>query len=71
MLILGSIVNTSSLGAKKAVRALVTIFFSNLNLIFKQPMAAFYCMSKAALDKWTACLAVELGPQGVRVNNIR
>jgi NAD(P)-dependent dehydrogenase (short-subunit alcohol dehydrogenase family) len=31
----------------------------------------FYCMSKVALDHFTRCLAVELGPQGVRVNTVR
>jgi len=34
------------------------------------PMFTFYCMSKAALDHFTRCLAVELGPKGVRVNSI-
>jgi len=31
-------------------------------------MFPFYCMSKIALDHFTRCLAVELGPKGVRVN---
>ncbi|VDN06026.1 unnamed protein product [Thelazia callipaeda] len=30
----------------------------------------FYCMSKAALDQFTKCLAIELGPEGVRVNSV-
>jgi len=30
----------------------------------------YYCMSKAALDHFTRCLAVELGPKGVRVNSV-
>jgi len=30
----------------------------------------FYCMSKAALDSYTRCLAQELGSFGVRVNSI-
>jgi len=34
------------------------------------PMFTFYCMSKAALDHFTRCLAVELGPKGVRVNSV-
>lgn len=29
-----------------------------------------YCMSKAALDMFTKCLALEAGPQGVRVNAV-
>uniref|UniRef100_A0A8R1U1R1 Uncharacterized protein n=1 Tax=Onchocerca volvulus TaxID=6282 RepID=A0A8R1U1R1_ONCVO len=30
----------------------------------------FYCMSKAGLDQFTKCLAIELGPEGVRVNSV-
>jgi len=30
----------------------------------------FYCMAKAALDHFSRCLAVELGPKGVRVNSV-
>jgi len=30
----------------------------------------YYCMSKAAVDHFTRCLAVDLGPKGVRVNSI-
>jgi len=30
----------------------------------------YYCMSKAALDMYTKCLAQEVGPHGVRVNSI-
>jgi NAD(P)-dependent dehydrogenase (short-subunit alcohol dehydrogenase family) len=29
-----------------------------------------YCMSKAALDQFTKCLALELAPLGVRVNSV-
>ncbi|GBP71746.1 3-oxoacyl-[acyl-carrier-protein] reductase FabG [Eumeta japonica] len=29
-----------------------------------------YCMSKAALDQFTKCLALEMGPKGVRVNSV-
>ncbi|CAG2162165.1 unnamed protein product [Oppiella nova] len=29
-----------------------------------------YCMSKCALDMFTKCLALELGPKGIRVNAI-
>lgn len=32
--------------------------------------ATSYCMSKAALDQFTKCLALELAPQGVRVNSV-
>jgi len=34
------------------------------------PAYNFYCMSKAALDHFTRCLAVDLGPKGVRVNSV-
>uniref|UniRef100_A0A1I7W0C8 3-oxoacyl-[acyl-carrier-protein] reductase FabG-like n=1 Tax=Loa loa TaxID=7209 RepID=A0A1I7W0C8_LOALO len=30
----------------------------------------FYCISKAGLDQFTKCLALELGPEGVRVNSV-
>ncbi|XP_038223003.1 3-oxoacyl-[acyl-carrier-protein] reductase FabG-like [Zerene cesonia] len=29
-----------------------------------------YCVSKAALDQFTKCVALELGPKGVRVNSV-
>ncbi|CAG2115567.1 unnamed protein product, partial [Medioppia subpectinata] len=29
-----------------------------------------YCMSKCALDMFTKCLALELGPKGIRINAI-
>lgn len=29
-----------------------------------------YCMSKAALDQFTKCLAIDLAPKGIRVNSI-
>ncbi|KAI5634165.1 enoyl-(Acyl carrier protein) reductase domain-containing protein [Phthorimaea operculella] len=29
-----------------------------------------YCISKAALDQFTKCLALDLGPSGVRVNSV-
>ena len=31
---------------------------------------AYCCMSKAALDMFTQCLALELAPDGVRVNSV-
>uniref|UniRef100_A0A7E4V7D4 3-oxoacyl-[acyl-carrier-protein] reductase n=1 Tax=Panagrellus redivivus TaxID=6233 RepID=A0A7E4V7D4_PANRE len=34
------------------------------------PGVSFYCMSKAALDSFTKCLALELAPAGVRVNAV-
>lgn len=32
--------------------------------------SSYYCMSKAALDQFTKCVALELAPHGVRVNSI-
>lgn len=29
-----------------------------------------YCMTKAAMDQFTRCVALELGPKGVRVNSV-
>ncbi|CAG2170839.1 unnamed protein product, partial [Oppiella nova] len=34
------------------------------------PGASLYCMSKCAIDMLTKCLALELGPKGIRVNAI-
>jgi len=34
------------------------------------PPFIYYCMAKAALDHFTRCLAVDLGPKGVRVNSM-
>jgi len=34
------------------------------------PIATFYCCSKATLDHFTKCLALELGPKGIRVNSV-
>ncbi|VDN27860.1 unnamed protein product [Gongylonema pulchrum] len=44
---------------------------SSINGICPFSGLAFYCMSKAALDQFTKCLAVELGPEGVRVNSVK
>ncbi|XP_045500555.1 glucose 1-dehydrogenase-like [Colias croceus] len=34
------------------------------------PNMMLYCMTKAALDMFTKCLAIELAPKGVRVNAV-
>lgn len=34
------------------------------------PEVGVYCMSKAAMDMFTQCLALEMAPHGVRVNSI-
>jgi len=34
------------------------------------PDVTYYCISKAAIDQLTKCLALELAPQGVRVNSV-
>ncbi|CAJ0916895.1 unnamed protein product, partial [Mesorhabditis belari] len=33
-------------------------------------MSGMYCVSKAALDMYTKCLSLEMGPKGVRVNSV-
>jgi NAD(P)-dependent dehydrogenase (short-subunit alcohol dehydrogenase family) len=37
-----------------------------------RPLGPFmvYCMSKSALDMFSKCLALELGPKGIRVNSV-
>ncbi|CAJ0963786.1 unnamed protein product, partial [Mesorhabditis belari] len=43
---------------------------SSVGSLMPVPYAGFYCMSKAALDMYTKCLAQELAPHGVRCNSI-
>jgi len=50
----GNVVNISSALAKKPIPGAV----------------GFYAISKAALDHFTKCLALELGSKGVRVNSV-
>jgi NAD(P)-dependent dehydrogenase (short-subunit alcohol dehydrogenase family) len=44
---------------------------SSVAAIKSLPIFTFYNMAKIALDHFTRCLAVELGPKGVRVNSIQ
>ena len=30
-----------------------------------------YCVAKAAIDMFTKCIALELGPKGIRVNTVK
>ncbi|KHJ81835.1 hypothetical protein OESDEN_18476 [Oesophagostomum dentatum] len=34
------------------------------------PGVTYYCMSKSAVDQFTKCLALEMAPNGVRVNAV-
>ena len=34
-------------------------------------MFSVYCMTKSALDMFTKCLALEVGPKGIRVNSVK
>ncbi|CAG2115956.1 unnamed protein product [Medioppia subpectinata] len=34
------------------------------------PVTMVYCMAKSALDMFTKCLALSLGPKGIRVNSV-
>lgn len=49
-----------------------SIVVTSSMLSFK-PIAIYmpYCMSKAALDIMVKCLALDLGPKGIRVNSIK
>ncbi|XP_054167704.1 uncharacterized short-chain type dehydrogenase/reductase y4vI-like [Oppia nitens] len=52
----GNVINISSVASKIAV------------VLLKESYA--YCMSKAAVDMFTKCMAAELGPKHIRVNTI-
>lgn len=43
---------------------------SSINGPCSFPNVTYYCMSKAALDQFTKCLALEMAPYGVRVNSV-
>uniref|UniRef100_A0A914LL81 Ketoreductase domain-containing protein n=1 Tax=Meloidogyne incognita TaxID=6306 RepID=A0A914LL81_MELIC len=43
---------------------------SSISGICAFPAVTYYCMSKAAVDKFTECLAQELAPKGIRVNAV-
>ncbi|EPB66271.1 hypothetical protein ANCCEY_14638 [Ancylostoma ceylanicum] len=38
--------------------------------LLRFPGVTYYCMSKAALDQFIKCLALEMAPHGVRVNAV-
>uniref|UniRef100_A0A915IC06 Uncharacterized protein n=1 Tax=Romanomermis culicivorax TaxID=13658 RepID=A0A915IC06_ROMCU len=43
--------------------------FGKLDIL--NPVESYYCVSKAAVDQLTKCLALELAPFGIRVNSIK
>lgn len=43
---------------------------SSVNGVRSFPNVLAYCMSKAAVDQFTRCVALELAPKGVRVNGV-
>lgn len=43
---------------------------SSVNGVRSFPNVLSYCMSKAAVDQFTKCVALELAPKGVRVNSV-
>ena len=45
---------------------------NNSSILGQTPIEnmAYYCMSKAALDMFTKCIALEEGKNGIRANNI-
>jgi NAD(P)-dependent dehydrogenase (short-subunit alcohol dehydrogenase family) len=67
----GTIVNVSSICGN------CSVLFCKFNLkqikknLHQFPAVTYYCMSKAALDQFTKCLALELAPKGVRVNAVK
>ncbi|XP_054153475.1 3-oxoacyl-[acyl-carrier-protein] reductase FabG-like [Oppia nitens] len=46
------------------------INISSIRSIQTNPKLSAYCMSKAAIDMFTKCMAAELGSKGIRVNSI-
>ncbi|CAG2177636.1 unnamed protein product [Oppiella nova] len=46
------------------------INISSVAALIPFPQAMAYCMAKSALDMFTKCLALQLGPKGIRVNSI-
>jgi NAD(P)-dependent dehydrogenase (short-subunit alcohol dehydrogenase family) len=46
------------------------INISSVNGLHPYDVSMVYCASKAALDMFTKCLAIDLGPKGVRVNSV-
>ena len=53
---------------KKTKGSVVNV--SSVNGIRSFANVGYYCMSKAAVDMFTKCLALELAPDGVRVNAV-
>ncbi|MFA5632055.1 MAG: SDR family oxidoreductase [Porticoccaceae bacterium] len=48
----------------------VIVNITSVNSQFHAPYLAPYCMSKAALETFTRCAAMELAPHGVRINAV-
>ncbi|CAG2108323.1 unnamed protein product [Medioppia subpectinata] len=46
------------------------INISSISATQATPKLSGYCMTKSALDMFTKCMAVELGPKGIRVNTV-
>ncbi len=78
---LADMMNVNLGGAFRMVRTFVPamqlrrrgaiLFISSINSDFGTPGLAAYAASKAALDNLTKTLAIELGPDNIRVNAIR
>ena len=48
-----------------------SIVITSSNLAIRPAVEyTFYCMSKAALDTFTRCMAAEEGKNGIRINNV-
>jgi len=46
------------------------INISSIAALSPTPTYGPYCISKAAMDMFTKCLALEVGPKGIRVNSV-
>ena len=49
----------------------VIVNMSSVRSAKPSPSFSFYCMVGAALDMFTKCLALEVGPKGIRVNSVK
>jgi NAD(P)-dependent dehydrogenase (short-subunit alcohol dehydrogenase family) len=67
-----SLILTSQLAIPHLVKTKGNIVnISSVAAIKAHPVFTYYNMSKISVDHFTRCLAVELGPQGVRVNSVQ
>jgi len=67
-----SLILTTQLAIPHLVKTKGSIVnISSVAALKAHPVFTYYNMTKIAVDHYTRCLAVELGPQGVRVNSVQ